>query len=476
MQASPQAVKTAAADLDLQSRELQLRDLPLRQHLRHLSGSVDELDGKSATDQLPDALRIALHNETWRLSFSRAKAIAAFALLYAALSIALNPQLLGALLGTAGVAVEPLAFWALGIRFALIAIAVIVLVEGWQQSRVKAAVGASIGNASTQAPPRFRVAIIRGFVVALLLAAGADIVCFPSPTVDLTSYALAMCLIAVVLVTPDQSRIAMYVVVTTTVYFAWELIRNTGQRWNVSLAVWLAIICALCITLDRLTLRQRIETLIAFRRAELQERIARALLDNTLPQPVSAELANHQGAVAQQYDAAIVLFADIVGFTSLAAKVPPQQLLNLLDEVFCEFDSVVLARGMEKIKTIGDAYMAAGGLTQSTGATADNAVALGRDMLAIVRRIGERDGVALNLRVGINLGPVVAGVIGDLRFAYDVWGDTVNTASRLESTGLAGHIQISESLQQQLSDPAAANARGIVDLKGLGTRATWLIA
>jgi adenylate cyclase len=130
---------------------------------------------------------------------------------------------------------------------------------------------------------------------------------------------------------------------------------------------------------------------------------------------------------------------------------------------------------MEKIKTIGDAYMAAGGLTQSADCNADNAIQLGIDMHKTMQDFNERRGLQLALRIGIHQGPVVAGVIGDLRFAYDIWGDTVNTASRLESSGVAGRVHISQALYQELKEKSVATLRGEIDMKGLGRQETWLV-
>ncbi|MBK8959970.1 MAG: adenylate/guanylate cyclase domain-containing protein [Proteobacteria bacterium] len=194
--------------------------------------------------------------------------------------------------------------------------------------------------------------------------------------------------------------------------------------------------------------------------AESASRI-QALLDNVLPATVSARLRRDGTTFADKHEACSVLFADIVGFTPLASATPPDALVRLLDEVFSTFDDLAESLGLEKIKTIGDAYMAASGLPE---ARADHAIVLVEFALRM------REAVAayprLSIRIGINSGQVVAGLIGKQRLAYDLWGDTVNIAAHMESHGIAGEIQVSAATHALIAEQFACDAGGEVAVAG----------
>ena len=198
------------------------------------------------------------------------------------------------------------------------------------------------------------------------------------------------------------------------------------------------------------------------------------LLTNVLPVPVATRLKAGEEPIADRVNAASVLFADIVDFTPLASRLPAEEVVALLDSVFTRLDRLVDEYGLEKIKTIGDAYMVAAGVPSPR---ADHAQALARFALAA------RDGIAeahdpwprLQLRVGIASGPVVAGVIGRRRFLYDLWGDTVNTAARMESHGLPGRIQITDSTRRLLGGDFDCQERGFVTIKGKGQMRTYFL-
>ena len=199
------------------------------------------------------------------------------------------------------------------------------------------------------------------------------------------------------------------------------------------------------------------------------------LLLNVLPAAIAARLKEEQKPIADGFANVSVLFADIVGFTQLSASLPPHELVQLLNGLFSEFDRAAEGLGLEKIKTIGDAYMVAGGLPMPR---ADHAIAVADMALAmrqIVSRYAGQNGTALRLRVGIHSGPVVAGVIGARKFIYDLWGDTVNTASRMESHGLPDEIQVSEATQALLAAHFELTPRGAIEIKGLGRMSTWLL-
>jgi adenylate cyclase len=191
------------------------------------------------------------------------------------------------------------------------------------------------------------------------------------------------------------------------------------------------------------------------------------LLLNILPGPIAERLKKQTGIIAESFDDVSVLFADIVGFTPLSARLSPTGLLELLNRVFSGFDELAGRRGLEKIKTIGDAYMVAGGLPEPQPDHLASMAALALEMQESVRKVGTEWG-GLTLRGGLHVGSVIAGVIGIRKFIYDVWGDTVNTASRLESHGLPGRVQVSNAVCQRLQDRFVFEPRGTIDLKGRG--------
>jgi adenylate cyclase len=202
-----------------------------------------------------------------------------------------------------------------------------------------------------------------------------------------------------------------------------------------------------------------------------QER-SEMLLLNILPKEISEALKAEQRTIAAQYDAASILFADVVEFTPMAASMTPLRLVDLLNEIFQCFDDLVESYGLEKIKTIGDCYMVASGVPRARRDHATALVAVALDMQAAVaqRRFG---GQQLIFRIGINSGPVVAGVIGRKKFIYDLWGEAVNTASRMESQGQAGTIQITRQTYELISDAFVCEPRGTIKVKGGDQMEIW---
>jgi adenylate cyclase len=213
------------------------------------------------------------------------------------------------------------------------------------------------------------------------------------------------------------------------------------------------------------------------RALEVERERSERLLLNVLPQPIAERLKRSTGVIAEHYDAVSVLFADLVGFTGRATVMAPDELVVLLDRIFSAFDRLVEAEGVEKIKTIGDAYMVAGGLPEPRAdhveAVARTALAMRDEIATIARGTGHG---WLDLRIGIDTGPVVAGVIGRRKFIYDLWGDTVNTASRMESHGKRGQIQITERVATALGSDFEVQARGTIEVKGKGPMTTYLLA
>ena len=199
------------------------------------------------------------------------------------------------------------------------------------------------------------------------------------------------------------------------------------------------------------------------------------LLTNVLPVPIAARLKEHEEVIADGVDGASVLFADIVGFTVLSSRRNPDEVVAMLNGVFTRLDALVDEYGLEKIKTIGDAYMVAAGIPTPRE---DHAQVLARFALAARDELAEHNltaDVPVELRIGINSGPVVAGVIGRRRFLYDLWGDTVNTASRMESHGIPGQIQITDATRSLLDGEFSCTERGVIDVKGKGPTRTWLL-
>jgi adenylate cyclase len=200
-----------------------------------------------------------------------------------------------------------------------------------------------------------------------------------------------------------------------------------------------------------------------------------SLLLNVLPRSIADRLKREPGIIAERYDEVTVLFADIADFTPFAERTSPEQVVGVLDQIFSAFDQLALQRGLEKIKTIGDAYMVAGGLPDPRADHVEAVAELALEMQAEFARLCESLGLGLAIRIGIDTGPVVAGVIGRHKFTYDLWGDTVNTASRMESHGVAGRIQVTETTYRHLQDHYRFEERGEVEVKGKGLQRTYLL-
>lgn len=200
------------------------------------------------------------------------------------------------------------------------------------------------------------------------------------------------------------------------------------------------------------------------------------LLLNILPASIARRLKEDQGVIADHFDSATVMFCDIVGFTDLSERVSPAELVGHLNHLFCAFDDLAEKHGLEKIKTIGDNYMVAGGFPEP-GEDHLRAISLmALDALAAVEAYNQQTQHQFQVRIGIHTGPAVAGVIGIRKFAYDVWGDTVNTASRMESSGAPGRIQLSEQAASQLNGEFVLEHRGMIDVKSKGKMPTyWLV-
>ncbi|MFC6672753.1 adenylate/guanylate cyclase domain-containing protein [Marinobacterium aestuariivivens] len=241
-----------------------------------------------------------------------------------------------------------------------------------------------------------------------------------------------------------------------------------------------------------ITEKKRAEAEVARKNKELQRlqaatekarAVSEQLLLNILPSPIVERLrtrSDHPDAsvsdiIADSFHEVSVLFADIVDFTKFSSGMSPEQLVALLNELFTEFDGITDAHGLEKIKTIGDTYMAAAGLPIPVADHATRTAGTALDMMDALARFNTCHHYRLQLRIGIHSGAVVAGVIGKRKFIYDLWGETVNTASRMESHGVAGKIQLTEATRNKLGGGFLLQERGAIDVKGMGELHTWFL-
>jgi len=199
------------------------------------------------------------------------------------------------------------------------------------------------------------------------------------------------------------------------------------------------------------------------------------LLLNVLPRSIAERLKRDPGVIAEHHDEVTVLFADVAGFTPFVQRTPANRVVAVLNEVFSAFDELAERHGLEKIKTIGDAYMVVAGLPEPRADHAQAAAEMALEMQAEAKRLGGTLGLDLAFRIGLDSGPVIAGVIGRRKFSYDLWGDTVNTASRMESHGLPGRIQVTGATYARLGDAYQFEDRGEIEVKGKGRLHTYLL-
>lgn len=225
------------------------------------------------------------------------------------------------------------------------------------------------------------------------------------------------------------------------------------------------------------------ETKKLYEQVIAEQKVSERLLHNVLPQAIAERLKgrpevtahNFSDVIADSFPDVTVLFADIVGFTKFSEGVSAAVAVNFLNDIFSRFDSIADHHGLEKIKTIGDSYMAAAGLPVAVQDHAERAANMALDMLEVMDSFNDKNLHQLNIRIGISTGAAVAGVIGKRKFFYDVWGDVVNTASRMESHGVAGRIQMTDSTRQGLGEPFLVEKRGVIEVKGKGEMSTWFL-
>ena len=225
------------------------------------------------------------------------------------------------------------------------------------------------------------------------------------------------------------------------------------------------------------------ETKMLYERVSAEQRLSERLLLNVLPHAIAERLKGRTEAagnsfteiIADSFPEVTVLFADIVDFTRFSESLSAEALIGVLNDVFTSFDRIADNRGLEKIKTIGDAYMAVAGLPERVADHAARAAHMALDMIEVMERFNEQNHYNLRVRIGMSSGAAVAGVIGKRKFFYDLWGDVVNTANRMESHSLPGRIQMTEAARRQLGEAFLLEKRGTIDVKGKGEMCTWFL-
>lgn len=246
--------------------------------------------------------------------------------------------------------------------------------------------------------------------------------------------------------------------------------------WDATLWLYLFWFCVICDLSVYLYERLQKQAFQARLELEAEREKSEKLLLNILPQPIVKQLKQEKtSTIAEHFPEVSVLFADIVDFTRLSAGIPPQEMVTLLNEIFSSFDHLAGQHGLEKIKTIGDAYMVVGGVPVERPDHLEAIADMALDMQAALTQFNSRGFPPFQMRIGINTGPVVAGVIGVKKFIYDLWGDTVNTASRMESHGIPGHIQVTEAVYVRLKDKYLFEERGAIGIKGKGEMQVYLL-
>ena len=237
---------------------------------------------------------------------------------------------------------------------------------------------------------------------------------------------------------------------------------------------------------DPVLLRARIEACLEkkrfrdkeqayIREIQLEREKSERLLLNILPAPIAARLKQRQDIIADHFNDVSVMFIDIVDFTPLATYMPAVEMIKLLNDIFSAIDMLVDRYDLEKVKTSGDSYLVVGGLPTPRGDHLESMAKMALDVLACATQFSRPNGTSLQLRIGIHAGPVVAGVIGRKKFIYDLWGDTVNIASRMESQGLPGAIQVTQVVYDRLNPCFQLQPRGEITVKGKGTMMTYLL-
>jgi adenylate cyclase len=252
--------------------------------------------------------------------------------------------------------------------------------------------------------------------------------------------------------------------------FAMVSLAHEAARGSGMSLVWAELLAVLALL--ALSVHARMATLEAEGRVGEAQARADSLLHDMLPDSIARRLLAGERP-ADRHPDVTVLFADLVHFTQLAEHMSADRVVQVLDRVFTAFDALVERHGLEKIKTIGDAYMVAAGVPEPRPDHVEAAARLALDMREALHAIEAEEQLGLAIRLGLHCGPVVAGVIGRRRYAYDLWSDVVNVAARMEHHGAAGRIQVTEEVARRLGDAFLLSPRGVIDVKGKGSMTTW---
>ena len=288
-------------------------------------------------------------------------------------------------------------------------------------------------------------------------------------TGDLSMVAIAQVLTAAAFCIPGNLRRQLYWLQALAIGLLLVWLDRSGKFLGQLQFANLLVMAAVAQAMDGHMLQNARDLFAEKCRVVEERRRADAVLYNALPRSIAEELKAHQRVKAQNHPSMAVLFADIVGFTPFAAARPPEQVLAVLNSLFSEMDLLVEQHQVEKIKTMGDAYMAV------SKAQPEALARLALSMRDLMQRFNAAHGLGFALRIGLHCGPAIAGVIGHKRFLYDVWGDAVNLASRMESSGEPGRIQASEPLFHSLRHAFDFEPRGSVDIKGVGALPTYFL-
>jgi adenylate cyclase len=234
----------------------------------------------------------------------------------------------------------------------------------------------------------------------------------------------------------------------------------------------IGVVSSIVVLMLRYFIRKRDE---AYQLVAVEQQKSERLLLNILPREIATELKNEHHTIAKQYDSASILFADLVGFTTLTASLAPVEMVNLLNQIFSHFDTLVEIYDVEKIRTIGDNYMVAAGVPRPCEDHAHRLAHIALGMQAYTSSLEHINGKPIHFRIGINSGPVIGGVIGRRKFVYDIWGDAVNIASRMESQGVPGKIQITQATYELVKDAFVCERHGSIQVKGRGEMETYYL-
>ncbi len=292
---------------------------------------------------------------------------------------------------------------------------------------------------------------------------------------DLAGYALGSVFIAAVVCTPRPIRRPFYFLCAAALAGFIAESRSAEMGALFPLIVNPLAVAIICLQLDRFTTSQNLELYAEKQRVQVERERADQVLFNVLPATIAEELKQNNAVKAVKFDRMGILFADIVGFTHFSSSLPPDALIFILNQIFTSFDEIVERLGLEKIKTIGDAYMTISTESPLVPSHLSRLAQLALEMLGTIRAYNVSNGTDLQMRIGLHVGPAVAGVIGVKRFLYDVWGDTVNVASRMEASGLPGRVHVSTPVRDQLSGEFAFEARDRVEIKGKGAMQTYFL-